>query len=129
MDLLKDTEKAYRVWSATPARGVALPRHLDKGLIPVRPLDGSQAGRIDSSALTARERQLLAFLVEGQSNKVITRKLGVAEATVKAQMVRLFTKIGAANRTQAAVLAWASHRASPHQSSRPSSRSDLNRAS
>ena len=110
-------------------RSLDLPRHLDKGLIPGHPLYGSQAGRIDSSALTARERELLAFLVEGQSNKVIARKLGVAEATVKAQMVRLFTKIGAANRTQAAVLAWASHRSSPHPPSRPSSRSDLNRAS
>jgi DNA-binding CsgD family transcriptional regulator len=36
---------------------------------------------------------------ECQSNKVIARKLGIAEATVKAQMVKLFVKIGAANRT------------------------------
>ena len=108
-------------------RSLDLPSHLEKGLLPEHPVYGSQAGRIDSSALTARERELLAFLVEGQSNKVIARKLGLAEATVKAQMVRLFNKIGAANRTQAAVLAWASHRASPHQSSRSPSRSDMDR--
>jgi two-component system, NarL family, nitrate/nitrite response regulator NarL len=109
-------------------RSLDLPRHLDKGPPPGDPVHGLQAGRIDSSALTTRERELLAFLVEGQSNKVIARRLGVAEATVKAQMVRLFTKIGAANRTQAAVLAWALHQAPPHRSARRSSSSDLNRA-
>jgi len=74
--------------------------------------------RIDSSALTEREQALMTFLVEGKSNKAIARKLGIAEATVKAQMVRLFGKIGAANRTQAAVLAWAAHRASSLEASR-----------
>jgi len=110
-------------------RSLNLPRHLDQGSIRAGALHESQAGRIDSSALTERERELLAFLVEGQSNKVIARKPGVAEATVKAQMVRLFVKIGAANRTQAAVLAWALHQAWPHQSSRSPSRSDMNRVS
>jgi two-component system, NarL family, nitrate/nitrite response regulator NarL len=68
------------------------------------------AARIDSLALTQRERAMLDFLVEGRSNKVIARQLGIAEATVKAQMARLFGKIGASNRTHAAVLAWMSHR-------------------
>ena len=63
-----------------------------------------------SIALTQRERAMLSFLVEGRSNKVIARQLGIAEATVKAQMARLFGKIGASNWTHAAVLAWTSHR-------------------
>jgi two-component system nitrate/nitrite response regulator NarL len=66
------------------------------------------AERIDEGALTQRERELLNFLVEGRSNKVIARNLDIAEATVKAQMGRLIAKIGAANRTQAAVMAWTS---------------------
>jgi two-component system nitrate/nitrite response regulator NarL len=110
-------------------KSLDLPKHLDRDAIPEHVLHGSQAGRIDSSLLTERERELLAFLVEGQSNKVIARELGVAEATVKAQMVRLFIKIGAANRTQAAVLAWASHRASPFGSRRSPGRSDMDRVS
>lgn len=107
-------------------RSLNLPR-LDQSPNLDHAVQGHPAGRIDSSALTERDRELLGFLVEGQSNKVMARRLGIAEATVKAQMVRLFGKIGAANRTQAAVLAWASHRASPHQSSRSPSRSDTDR--
>jgi two-component system nitrate/nitrite response regulator NarL len=68
------------------------------------------AARFDSTPLTPRECAMLKFLVEGRSNKVIARQLGIAEATVKAQMARLFGKIGASNRTHAAVLAWMSHR-------------------
>jgi two-component system nitrate/nitrite response regulator NarL len=94
-------------------KSLNLPNHLHRVSIHEDALHRSYSGRIDSSTLTKRERELLAFLVEGQSNKMIARELGIAEATVKAQMVRLFVKIGAANRTQAAVLAFASHRASP----------------
>jgi two-component system, NarL family, nitrate/nitrite response regulator NarL len=98
-------------------RSLNLPKHFDRGTVGEYAVYGSLPGRIDSSSLTERERELLAFLVRGQSNKMIARKLGVAEATVKAQMVKLFVKIGAANRTQAAVRAWALHRTSPLPSS------------
>jgi two-component system, NarL family, nitrate/nitrite response regulator NarL len=87
-----------------------LPKHFDQGTIGAYAVHGSPVGRIDSGSLTERECELLASLIGGQSNKVIARKLGIAEATVKAQMVKLFVKIGAQNRTQAAVLAWALHR-------------------
>jgi two-component system nitrate/nitrite response regulator NarL len=97
-------------------KSLDLPKHLDAGSIREHAVYAPQAARIDTSALTERERKLLAALVEGQSNKEIARRLGIAEATVKAQMARLFVKIGAANRTQAAVLAWASHRASSFDS-------------
>jgi two-component system nitrate/nitrite response regulator NarL len=110
-------------------RSLDLPRHFDQGSIREGAVLGSRAGRIDSSALTDRERKLLAFLVEGQSNKEIARKLGIAEATVKAQMVRLFGKIGAANRTQAAVLAWGAHRALPFGPSNAPGRSSIDRVS
>jgi two-component system, NarL family, nitrate/nitrite response regulator NarL len=109
-------------------RSLDLPRHLDQRTAR-HAAQGLRAGGIDSSALTERERELLAFLVEGQSNKVIARELGIAEATVKAQMVKLFVKIGATNRTQAAVLAWTLHRASPLKSSRLPDRGHMNRVS
>lgn len=86
--------------------------------IDERAMQGYRVRRIDSSALTGRDQALMGFLVEGQSNKAIARELGIAETTVKAQMVRLFGKIGAANRTQAAVLAWAAHRPSALEPSR-----------
>jgi two-component system, NarL family, nitrate/nitrite response regulator NarL len=90
-----------------------LPKELDSSISHGGAAHGSEAGRVEPDLLTPRERELLVFLLEGHSNKVIARRLGIAEATVKAQMARLFDKIGAANRTQAAVLAWTGSRALP----------------
>jgi two-component system nitrate/nitrite response regulator NarL len=43
--------------------------------------------------------------MQGSPNKIIARKLDVAEATVKVHVKAILRKTGAANRTQAAV--WA----------------------
>lgn len=56
--------------------------------------------------LSVREAEILGCLMEGSSNKVIARKLDVAEATIKVHIKAILRKIGAANRTQAAM--WAS---------------------
>jgi two-component system, NarL family, nitrate/nitrite response regulator NarL len=55
--------------------------------------------------LSTRESQILHCLTDGAPNKVIARKLDVAEATVKVHVKAILRKIGAANRTQAAM--WA----------------------
>lgn len=55
--------------------------------------------------LTARELDVLAGLCEGKSNKEIARGLGIQEPTVKLHMKTLYRKIGAHNRTQAAMIA------------------------
>ena len=94
-------------------RSLDLTKHLGQDTTRTHASPGARASGLSSNTFTERERELLAFLVEGESNKVIARRLGVAEATIKAQMVKLFVKVGAANRTQAVVLAWTLHRASP----------------
>ncbi len=58
--------------------------------------------------LSAREAQILGCLREGAPNKVIARKLDVTEATIKVHVKAILRKVGAANRTQAAI--WASQR-------------------
>lgn len=58
-----------------------------------------------AAMLSERERQVLTALLEGLSNKAIARRLKVSPPTVKIHMHALFLKIGAANRTQAAL--WA----------------------
>jgi DNA-binding NarL/FixJ family response regulator len=60
--------------------------------------------------LTTREREVLALVGDGLSNRLIARRLGIAEKTVKTHLTRVFTAIGVTDRTQAA-LWWQRHHA------------------
>jgi DNA-binding NarL/FixJ family response regulator len=56
-------------------------------------------------ALTAREREVLAELAKGRSNREIARALHVSEKTVKAHVSSVLAKLGVQDRTQAALFA------------------------
>jgi DNA-binding NarL/FixJ family response regulator len=56
-------------------------------------------------ALTSREREVLAELAHGRSNREIARALHVSEKTVKTHVSSVLTKLGVADRTQAALVA------------------------
>jgi DNA-binding NarL/FixJ family response regulator len=56
-------------------------------------------------ALSVREREVLALLVEGLPNKLIARRLDISEKTVKSHLTRIFRELGVTDRTQAAL--WA----------------------
>lgn len=55
--------------------------------------------------LTAREREVLKYLVEGHSNKVIANILELQEVTVRAHLKGVFRKLDVSSRTQAVGLA------------------------
>ena len=55
--------------------------------------------------MTPREREVLAAVARGISNKQIGRELGLAEVTVKLHLRAIFRKTGAHTRSEAAVLA------------------------
>lgn len=57
--------------------------------------------------LSTREIEILRHLANGEPNKVIANELQITEATVKVHVKGILRKIGAANRTQAAI--WAIH--------------------
>lgn len=55
--------------------------------------------------LSRRELEVLEGLTHGKSNKEIARDLDLSEPTIKLHMKTLYRKIGASNRTQAAMAA------------------------
>ncbi|GHD16633.1 response regulator [Nocardiopsis kunsanensis] len=69
----------------------------------------SAAGRVEAqrrlSVLSDRERSVLVAVAEGSSNAEAGRALGMREATVKAHVSRILSKLEVSNRVQAAILA------------------------
>ena len=57
------------------------------------------------AALSARERQILAHLVDGETNQAIGQSLFISEKTVRNHITRVFAKLGVGRRAQAMVLA------------------------
>lgn len=65
-------------------------------------LSASRAPLADVDPLTARERQIVALLDEGRSNKEIAHALGIEVATVKNHVHRVLEKLGVGRRGEAA---------------------------
>ncbi|WP_241666707.1 two-component system response regulator NarL [Stutzerimonas nosocomialis] len=68
--------------------------------IRVRP---KPSGQVQFASLTKREKEVLRLIAKGQSNKMIARKLGITEGTVKVHVKNLLHKLGLRSRVEAAV--------------------------
>ncbi|MBY5461450.1 response regulator transcription factor [Rhizobium leguminosarum] len=66
-------------------------------------------GTSDKSSLTPREREVMDLVAQGMSNKHIGLRLSLQEKTVKHHMTQILSKLGASNRTEAA-LQWRERR-------------------
>ncbi|MDQ3059117.1 MAG: response regulator [Pseudomonadota bacterium] len=74
---------------------------------------GSASGELPAVArasagfdlLSAREREVLTLIAQGDSNKAIARKLDIAETTVKIHVQHILRKLQLTSRVQAAVYA------------------------
>ena len=55
--------------------------------------------------LTEREGEVLALILQGKSNKLICRELGVTEATVKNHVTAILKALNVTNRTEAVIVA------------------------
>jgi DNA-binding NarL/FixJ family response regulator len=70
---------------------------------------------VSPEALTERERQVLALVAEGASNKDIGRALSISERTARTHVSNILTKLDLASRTQAALWAIREGLASPDE--------------
>ena len=62
-------------------------------------------GVSDVAQLTEREREILALLARGASNREISETLYIASGTVKNHLSNILGKLGVRDRTQAALKA------------------------
>src|SRR6266568_4431209 len=58
-----------------------------------------------SAVLSERELEVLALVARGASNKEAARSLHISEATIKLHLLRIFNKLGVADRTSAVTTA------------------------
>ncbi len=65
------------------------------------PRSGAAGSALDSLGLTARQRQVLALLLQGKANKAIATELGVSVETVKDHVAAVLRCLGVNSRTQA----------------------------
>jgi DNA-binding NarL/FixJ family response regulator len=65
----------------------------------VRRPEGRNRG--PTARLTRREQQVLEILITGASNRVISRRLGIAERTVKNNLHAIYRKLGVGGRAEA----------------------------
>ena len=86
-------------WLLTPSELADLLREARSG----RALRQARTERL--GRLTPREREVLALLGEGLSDKEMSNRLGVGKDTVHTHMVNLLGKLGAESRLQALIIA------------------------
>ncbi len=107
--LLKNIDTSYfisAVRSAAEGEAVMSPQMTAKLMQSVRAAPVTAAAPVlDKERLSPREREILAFLARGASNKEIARSLDLAENTVKIHMQNILKKLNLVSRVQAAVYA------------------------
>jgi DNA-binding NarL/FixJ family response regulator len=110
----------YLLKDAEPKEVFDAVRAASQGDAPLAPRAARQL--LDARAeeqraeLSKREREVLALVAEGMPNKLIARRLEISEKTVKGHLTSIFQRIGASDRTQAAL--WAQRQglgSEPHE--------------
>jgi DNA-binding NarL/FixJ family response regulator len=61
--------------------------------------------------LTDREQEVLEMVGDGLPSKMIARRLGISERTVKSHLTNIYQRLGVTDRTQAAL--WAQRQRRP----------------
>jgi DNA-binding CsgD family transcriptional regulator/tetratricopeptide (TPR) repeat protein len=119
-DALEDARRLGARWLVEELTALAQRARLDLGSAGAAAADGAggaggasgtEPNRRDEDpfGLTARERQVLALVAEGATNRQIGAALYMAEKTASVHVSRILSKLGVQSRTQAAALAHRLH--------------------
>jgi two-component system, NarL family, response regulator len=103
---LRAGAKGYMLKDATMEEIIECVRavHAGRAFIPPR-IAETLALRIHQQALSVRETELLALVVQGMANKEIARHTNISLATVKFHLNNIFSKLGVRTRSEAAAVA------------------------
>ncbi len=100
----------YVIKSSEPDHVLSAIRNVcaGQGSFPLNVMQRMAKGEIAQhalDALTAREREIVEFVKQGQSNKLIAYNLHLSENTVRNHLRNIMEKLGLRNRVQVATLA------------------------
>ena len=102
---LKAGARAYLLKDALDVELLDTIRAVHAGRKSISPEVSFQlAEHATDDALTAGEVKVLALIAEGRANKEIAKRLSISEATVKGQVQNILSKLGAKDRTHAAMI-------------------------
>jgi DNA-binding NarL/FixJ family response regulator len=79
-------------------------RDSSPGSVSIEPLDPEVGPLLGADPLTKRELEILELIVAGHKNEEISQKLYITLDTVKTHVRNILNKMGASDRTHAAVL-------------------------
>jgi NarL family two-component system response regulator YdfI len=89
---------------AAAAGLVVMPASTLNRFLAAQPTPTRTPSTLTGQTLTAREIEVLRMLAEGLGNKMIARKLGISDHTVKFHVGSILTKLNAGSRTEAVTI-------------------------
>lgn len=103
---LRAGSKGYLLKDCKPHELRTAIRTVHEGLQYIPPHVGAKlAQRMTNPELTDRELEVLQLVAQGMSNLEIGAALSITESTVKSNINRILSKLGAKDRTQATIIA------------------------
>jgi ATP/maltotriose-dependent transcriptional regulator MalT len=113
-DALEISQRLGARWLVDELSALAQRARLELGLAEDAPAADGERGAAGSDGedpfgLTERERQVLALVAEGATNRQIGAALFMAEKTASVHVSRILSKLGVRSRTQAAAVAHRHH--------------------
>lgn len=96
--------QAYR--NAIEHSEVVSVRAAREGPPSTRSEDDALAVALDARGLTAREAEVLGWILTGRSTRAVGDALGLSERTIQKHLERCYRKLGVHSRSEAATLVW-----------------------